>query len=156
MNSYKVTPSFQYYGARASHLHDNYAMADKRLVSLRETLDRENRDELYDVDINMMPINGYAEHVPPAKLNIASLKWYTPHEYVPKWTIPSELSMRCNIARTFTQRCCLWWSINQQRVDWSVIRFGCVWSGSAVSFDIGAFCFDARQFVALNFSFAHH
>ena len=59
-------------------------MADKRRVSLRETLDRENRDELYDVEINMMLINGYAEHVPPDKLDVAPLKWYTPHVYVPK------------------------------------------------------------------------
>ena len=66
------------------HLPDNYDMADKRLVSLMETLDRENRDELYDVEINMMLINGYAEHVPPDKLDVAPLKWYTPHDYVPK------------------------------------------------------------------------
>ena len=61
------------------HLHDNNEMAHKRLVSIRETLDRDNRDELYDVEINMMLINGYAEHVPPDKLDVAPLKWYTPH-----------------------------------------------------------------------------
>ena len=65
-------------------LPDNYDMADNRLVSLRETLDRDNRDELYDVDINMMLIIGYAGHVPPDKLDVAPLKWYTPHDYVPK------------------------------------------------------------------------
>ena len=31
-----------------------------------------------------MLINGYAEHVPPDKLDVAPLKWYTPHDYVPK------------------------------------------------------------------------
>ena len=65
-------------------LPDNYEMADKRLVSLRETLDHENRDELYDVQINMMLINAYAEHVPPDTLDVAPLKWYTQHDYVPK------------------------------------------------------------------------
>ena len=65
-------------------LPDNYEMADKRLVSLRETLDHENRDELYDVEINMMLINAYAEHVPPDTLDVALLEWYTPHDYVPK------------------------------------------------------------------------
>ena len=65
-------------------LPDNYEMADKRLVSLRETLDHENRDELYDVEINMMLINAYAEHVPPDTLDVAPLEWYTPHDYVPK------------------------------------------------------------------------
>ena len=65
-------------------LPDNYEMADKRLVSLGETLDHENRDELYDVEINMMLINAYAEHVPPDTLDVAPLKWYTPHDYVPK------------------------------------------------------------------------
>ena len=65
-------------------LPDNYEMADKRLVSLRETLDRENRDELYDVEINMMLINAYAEHVPPDTLDVVPLEWYTPHDYVPK------------------------------------------------------------------------
>ena len=65
-------------------LPDNYEMADKRLVSLRETLDHENRDELYDVVINMMLINAYAEHVPPDTLDVAPLEWYTPHDYVPK------------------------------------------------------------------------
>ena len=66
------------------YLPDNYEMADKRLVSLRETLDRENRDEFYDAEINMMLINGYAEHVPPDTLDVAPLNWYTPHDYVPK------------------------------------------------------------------------
>ena len=66
------------------HLPDNCDMADKRLVSLSETLDRENRDEFYDVEINMMLSNAYAEHVPPDTLDVAPLKWYTPHDYVPK------------------------------------------------------------------------
>ena len=65
-------------------LPDNYEMADKRLVSLRETLDRENRDELYDVEINKMLNKGYAEHVPPDTIDVAPLEWYTPHDYVPK------------------------------------------------------------------------
>ena len=65
-------------------LPDNYEMADKRLVSHRETLDHENRVELYDVEINMMLINAYAEHVPPDTLDVAPLEWYTPHDYVPK------------------------------------------------------------------------
>ena len=65
-------------------LPDNYEMEDKRLVRLRETLDHENRDELYDVEINMMLINAYAEHVPPDTLDVAPLEWYTPHDYVPK------------------------------------------------------------------------
>ena len=66
------------------HLPDNYEMADKRLVILRETLDRENRDELYDVEINKMLNKGYAENVPPDTLDVAPLNWYTPHDYVPK------------------------------------------------------------------------
>ena len=65
-------------------LPDNYEMADKRLVSLSETLDHDNRDELYDVEINMMLIDAYAEHVPPDTLDVAPLEWYTPHDYVPK------------------------------------------------------------------------
>ena len=65
-------------------LPDNCDMADKRLVSLGETLDHENRDELYDVEIDKMLINAYAEHVTPDTLDVAPLNWYTPHDYVPK------------------------------------------------------------------------
>ena len=61
-------------------LPDNYEMADKRLVSLRETIDHENRDELYDVDINMMLINGFAEHVPPDTLDVAPLNYVPKHD----------------------------------------------------------------------------
>ena len=59
-------------------------MAHKRLVSLKNRLDRENRYELYDVEINKMLSKGYAEHVPPDELDVAPLKWYIPHHYVPK------------------------------------------------------------------------
>ena len=66
------------------HLPDNYEMDHKRLVSLKKRLDRENRYELYDVEINKLLNKGYAEHVPPDELNVAPLKWYIPHHYVPK------------------------------------------------------------------------
>ena len=56
------------------HLPDSYEMAHKRLVSLKKRLDRENRYELYDVEINKMLNKGYAEHVPPDELNVAPLK----------------------------------------------------------------------------------
>ena len=66
------------------YLPDNYSMAFKRLLSLKNRLDRENRYELYDVEINKMLNKGYAEHVPPDELDVAPLKWYIPHNYVPK------------------------------------------------------------------------
>ena len=65
-------------------LPDNFEMAHKRLASLKRRLDRDNRYELYDVEMKKMINNHYAEHVPHDEQDVAPLKWYIPHHYVPK------------------------------------------------------------------------
>ena len=70
---------------------NNLSMAESRLKSLRNSLDKKNLTSRYDEEIQKLISKGYAEKVPDDPGKISENVWYLPHQAVISESKPGKL-----------------------------------------------------------------